>query len=50
MRQKTTILYKQVAASSNKVKTAWKIIKDNSGNSHYDDKINKIKCGNTVHY
>jgi len=38
--------YKQVVVSSNKVKTAWKIIKDNTGNSHYDDSINKIKSEN----
>jgi len=34
---------KQIAASSSKVKTAWNIIKNNSGNPHYNDTINKIK-------
>ena len=38
--------HKQIAASSNKVKTAWKIIKGNSGNFYYDDTITKINCGN----
>jgi hypothetical protein len=33
-------------ASSNKVKTAWKIIEGNSGNSYHDDIITKINCGN----
>jgi hypothetical protein len=45
-KKKTIFFYKQVAASSNKVKTAWKIIKDTSGKPHYDDTINKIKCEN----
>jgi len=48
MRQKKKSFYKQLAASSNKIKTAWKIIKGNSGNSHYDDTINEIKCGNML--
>ena len=45
---KRQFFHKQVAASSNKVKAAWKIIKDNSRNSHHDDSINKITCGNMV--
>ena len=45
-RQKTQFFYKQVAASSNKTKTAWRIIKDNLENSHYDDTIHKIKSEN----
>jgi hypothetical protein len=45
---KKQYFYKQVAASSNKVKTAWKTIKDNLGNPHYDDIINKIKSESRV--
>jgi hypothetical protein len=37
-----------VASSSNKVKTAWRIIKENSGNPQHADLINKIKCGNLL--
>ena len=47
MRQKQSFL-KQIAASSNKVKTAWNIIKNNSGNPHYNDTINKINCENRL--
>jgi hypothetical protein len=43
-----SIFHKQVATSSNKVKTAWKIIKDNSGNSQHVDTINRIKFGNVL--
>jgi hypothetical protein len=46
MRQKKQFFYKQVAVSSNKVKTAWKIIKDSFGNHQYDNKINRIKSEN----
>ena len=38
--------HKQIVASSNRVKTAWKIIKGNSGNFYNDDTITKINCGN----
>ena len=43
---KKHFFYKQVAVSSNKVKTVWKIIKDSFGNHQYDDKINRIKSEN----
>ena len=37
-----------MASSSKKVKTAWRIIKENLGNSQHVDLINKIKCGNAL--
>jgi hypothetical protein len=43
---KKQFFHKQVAALSNKVKTAWKIIKGNFGNSYYDDTTTKINYGN----
>jgi hypothetical protein len=48
MRQKKQFFHKQVVTSSNKVKTAWKIIKENSGNSQQIVTINRIKCGNAL--
>ena len=36
--------HNQIAASSNKVKAAWKIIKNSSGNSQPHDTITKINC------
>ena len=48
MRQKKQSFLKQIAASSNKVKTAWNIIKNNSGNPHYNDTINKINSENRL--
>ena len=45
---KKQFFHKQVVTSSNKVKTVWKIIKENSGNSQQVDTINRIKCGNAL--
>ena len=45
-RQKKQLFHKQVAASSNKTKTAWRIIKGNLENSHYDYTIHRIKSEN----
>ena len=43
---KKQFYHKQLAASSNKIKTAWRLVKDNTCNHHYDETINKIKTGN----
>jgi hypothetical protein len=45
---KKEFYHKQVASSSNKVKTAWRIIKENLGNPQHADSIHKIKCGNVL--
>jgi hypothetical protein len=45
---KKQFFYKQIADSSNKVKTAWKIIKDSTGNPHHDGRINKIISVNGI--
>jgi hypothetical protein len=41
---KKQYFHNQIAASSNKVKAAWKIIKNSSGNSQPHDTITKINC------
>ena len=41
---KKQYFHNQIAASSNKVKAAWKIIKNSSGNSQPHDTITKIDC------
>jgi hypothetical protein len=40
--------HKQIAASTNKIKTAWKIVQENSGNTCPVDLITKIKEGSTL--
>ena len=40
--------HKQIAASTNKIKTAWKIVKENSGNTCPEGSITKIKYGGTL--
>jgi len=35
-----------VSSSTNKIKTAWRLIKDSLGNLHYDDTVNEIKSEN----
>jgi hypothetical protein len=40
--------HKQIAASTNKIKTAWKIVKENSGNTCPVGLITKIKEGSTL--
>jgi hypothetical protein len=45
---KKQFFIKQIADSSNKLKTVWKIIKDSTGNPHHDDRINKIKSVNGI--
>jgi hypothetical protein len=40
--------HKQIAASSNKIKIAWNIVKENSGNICPDGSITKIKYGDTL--
>ena len=42
---KKQFFHNQIAASTNKIKTAWKIIKENSGSTCPDDSITKIKLG-----
>ena len=42
---KKQFFHNQIAASTNKIKTAWKIVKENSGNTCPDDSITKIKLG-----
>jgi hypothetical protein len=40
--------HKQTAASSNAIKTAWDIVKENSGNICPDGSVTKIKYGDTL--
>ena len=37
-----------IATSPNRVKTAWRIIRDNSGITPHPDIIDSLKCGNTL--
>jgi len=43
---KKQYFHNQIAVSSNKIKTAWKIIKDNSGIPQENNIITKINCDN----
>jgi hypothetical protein len=45
---KKQFFHNQIAASTNKIKTAWKIVKENSGNTCPDDSITKIKFVGTL--
>jgi len=44
MRQKKQYIRNQIEISSNKIKTAWKIIKDNSGIPQANSIITRINC------
>jgi hypothetical protein len=48
MRQKKQYFHNQIVTSSNNVKAAWNIIKNNSGNSQSYDIITKINCGDKL--
>jgi len=45
---KKQFIHNQIAASANKIRTAWKIVKDNSGKTCPDDSITKIKIGDIL--
>jgi hypothetical protein len=45
---KKHFFHKQIATSSNKIKTTWRIITDNSGNTKHTDIIDSMKCGNVL--
>jgi hypothetical protein len=45
---KKQFYHKQLAASSNKTRTAWQIVKDNTYNHYHDDTIPKIKTNNVL--
>jgi hypothetical protein len=45
---KIQTFHNQIATSSNKVKAAWNIIKNNSGNSQTYEIITKINCGHKL--
>ena len=45
---KRQYFYNLIATSSNRVKTAWRIIRDNSGITPHPDTIDSLNCGNTL--
>jgi hypothetical protein len=45
---KKQFFHKQIAASTNKVKSTWRIITDTMGNSKHTDTIHSMKCGNIL--
>jgi hypothetical protein len=45
---KKQLYYNQLAAASNKTKTAWQLVKDNTCNHYHDDIITKINTDNVL--